>query len=160
MKRNILIIISLIAIDQIIKLIVINTLAISNISITLIPNFLSLNYVENAGAAFGLFGMGSRIFLILLDLLIIFFIIKLVLSKKNELGKNAKFAMSLVLAGGIGNVIDRIIRGYVVDYIDVTKLFKFPVFNFADICIVTGIVIAMIIIIVSTVKTQEAETTK
>ena len=64
--------------------------------------------------------------------------------------------MSLVLAGGIGNLIDRIFRGYVIDYFDITQLFNYPVFNFADICIVLGVVILFVTILINTVKSQES----
>lgn len=154
MKKNILKIILFIIIDQVIKLIVLRTIGIHG-DITIIPHFLSLSYVENAGAAFGM--IGNRIFLIALDIFIIFFIIKLMLNKKYELDKNANFGMSLILAGGIGNLIDRIFRGYVIDYIDITKLFDFPVFNFADICIVLGVIAVIAVIIVSTIRSQEAD---
>lgn len=157
MKKNILKIILLVIIDQIIKIIVINTLGTSGNDIILIPHFLSFSYVENTGAAFGMWF--SRIFLIGLDLMIIFIIIKLILSKKYELEKNAKLGLSLIMAGGIGNLIDRIFRGYVIDYIDITEFFEFPVFNFADICIVTGSIVVMAVIIINTIKSQEANET-
>ena len=64
--------------------------------------------------------------------------------------------MSLILAGGFANLIDRIVRGYVIDYIDITKLFNYPVFNFADICIVIGVILVFIIIIINTIKSQES----
>lgn len=153
MKKNILKIILLVVIDQIIKLIVFNTIGTSGNNIILVPHLLSLSYVENVGAAFGM--VGSRIFLIALDLLIIVFIIKLILNKKYEFEKNAKLGMCLILSGGIGNLIDRLFRGYVIDYIDITELFDFPVFNFADICIVLGVILVMAVIIINTVKNQE-----
>ena len=79
MKKNIIKIIILIAIDQLIKFIIINTIGKTGDSITIIPNILQLTYVENVGAAFGMFM--TRIFLIGLDILIIFVIIKYILQK-------------------------------------------------------------------------------
>lgn len=154
MKKNIFKIIILIAIDQIIKLIIFNTIGQSGNSITIIPNVLQLTYVENIGAAFGMFM--TRIFLIGVDLLIIFVVIKLMVSKKYDFDDKAKLGFSLILAGGIGNLIDRIFRGYVIDYIDITELFNYPVFNFADICIVVGVILIMVMIIINTIKSQES----
>ena len=77
------------------------------------------------------------------------------LNKKYQFAKNAILGMSLILAGGFANLIDRIVRGYVIDYIDITKLFNYPVFNFADICIVIGVILVFIIIIINTIKSQE-----
>lgn len=153
MKRNILVIIIIVIIDQLIKFAISNTIGISGESITLIPNVLALSYVENTGAAFGVFM--TRIFLIGVDLMIIFVVAKLALSKKYNLEKKSKFGMSLIIAGGIGNLIDRLFRGYVVDYIDITELFNYPLFNFADIAIVVGVIIVMVIIIINTIKSQE-----
>ena len=154
MKNNVLKIIVLVIIDQLIKLIIFNTIGKTGESITILPNILQLTYVENIGAAFGV--LMTRIFLIGLNLLIIFAVIKLMVSKKYDFDDKAKLGLSLILAGGIGNVIDRIFRGYVIDYIDISKLFNYPVFNFADICIVVGVILIMLIIIINTIKSQES----
>jgi signal peptidase II len=152
MKRNMYLIILLIAVDQIIKILICNTIAVSNETIILLPH-VALNYVENTGAAWGMFS--ERILLIFIDIIVIFVILKALLNKKYEFNNNAKLGMSLILAGGFGNLIDRIFRGYVVDYIDITRLFDYPIFNFADICIVVGVILVITVIIVNTVKDQE-----
>lgn len=152
MKRNTYLIILLIAVDQIIKILICNTIAVSNETIILLPH-VALNYVENTGAAWGMFS--ERILLIFIDIIVIFVILKALLNKKYEFNNNAKLGMSLILAGGVGNLIDRIFRGYVVDYIDITRLFDYPIFNFADICIVVGVILVITVIIVNTVKDQE-----
>lgn len=154
MKNNFLKIIILVIIDQLIKIIIFNTIGQTGESITILPNILQLTYVENIGAAFGV--LMTRIFLIGLNLLIIFAVIKLMLSNKYELDNKTKLGLSLIAAGGIGNVIDRIFRGYVIDYIDVNEIFNYPVFNFADICIVVGVILIMLIIIINTIKSQES----
>ena len=153
MKKNILKVIVLVIIDQLIKLVVLNTIAKTGESITIIPKFLQLTYVENFGGAFGIFM--TRILLIGVNLLIIFVIIKLLTSKKYDFDNKAKLGFSLILSGGIGNLIDRIFRGYVIDYIDITQIFNYPVFNFADICIVVGVILIMAMIIFNTIRTQE-----
>ena len=152
MKRNMYLIILLIAVDQIIKILICDTIAVSNETIILLPH-IALNYVENTGAAWGMFS--ERILLIFIDIIVIFVILKALLNKKYEFNNNAKLGMSLILAGGFGNLIDRIFRGYVVDYIDITRLFDYPIFNFADICIVVGVILVITVIIVNTVKDQE-----
>lgn len=154
MKKKVLMIVILVIIDQIIKGIISNTIGNSGDSITLIPNILSLNYVENIGGAFGI--LMTRIFLIGVNLTIIVTVWKLMVSKKYQFGHNAKLGMALIIAGGIGNVIDRIFRGYVIDYIDISEMFNYPVFNFADICIVVGVIIVMVTILINTVKSQES----
>lgn len=153
MKKNILRIMLLIIIDQLIKIIIFNTIGKTGEIIQVIPNILQLNYVENVGAAFGIFM--ARIFLIALDLLIIFAVAKLLVSKKYDFDDKTKLGFTFILAGGMGNLIDRVFRGYVIDYIDISKLFNYPVFNFADICIVIGVIIVMIMIIINTLKSQE-----
>lgn len=151
MKKRIPLIILLIAIDQIIKAVIVNI--INKLSLNIIPNVLKLSYVENTGAAWGI--LNTRICLILLDALIIFAIIKIATKAKNELDNITKLGMSFILAGGIGNLIDRIFRGYVIDYIDITQLLDYPVFNFADICIVVGVILVFVKIIINTLKKQE-----
>ena len=54
------------------------------------------------------------------------------------------WCVALIIAGGIGNLIDRILRGFVVDYLDISPLFNFPVFNLADCCVVIGTFLLML----------------
>lgn len=130
------------AFDQIIKWIVIKNLKpISNTS--LIDGFLSLHYTENRGAAFGSFQNMRWFFIILTLVVIIFFTIAIIKNKIKN--KFLLFAIILILSGGIGNLIDRIFLGYVVDYIQVS--FFPPIFNFADACISIGAVLFIFYII-------------
>lgn len=153
MKKHIVKILVLIVIDQIIKAVISSTLGNTGNSVTILPNILELTYVENSGAAFGMFS--GQILLIGVDILLIFFIIKIFLSKKYELIEGTRLGLSIILAGGIANLIDRIFRGYVIDYIDITKAFDYPVFNFADMCIVVGVILVIVVIIISTIQKQE-----
>lgn len=152
MKKNILLIISLVIIDQIIKLLVVRFLEPVG-SFTIMNGVLSLTYLENTGAAFGLWN--NRWMLIGVNILIIVTILKLLTSKKYEFTKTMKLAYALILAGGIANLIDRVLRGFVIDYIDISELFYYPVFNFADICIILGIITIMITVLVKTLQKQE-----
>lgn len=104
-------------------------------SIPLINNILHLTYVRNRGAAFGIF-YGQRWFLLLIGLLVVVFIYYFHLKvKKDELMQTA---LGFILGGSLGNLIDRSVRGYVIDYIDIRI---WPVFNFADIMIDIGVLL-------------------
>lgn len=98
-------------------------------------HILDLRYVENTGAAFSSFS-GARWFLV--ALVSVMLVALLIFTVKYKY-KNTFFLVSvtMIMAGGIGNLIDRIRLGYVIDYLDV-KLFNFAVFNFADVCVVLG----------------------
>ena len=99
---------------------------------------LSLNYLKNYGAAFNIFE-GNRIFLssisILSSLILIYFIFF-----KHLFNSFNRYALSLILAGSLGNGIDRVIKGYVIDFIDL-NIVDFPIFNIADISINIGCII-------------------
>jgi len=152
MKKKIPIIVLLVFLDQLLKIVIYNTIAQTGNSIEIL-NILKITYVENTGAAFGLFS--GNILLIGIDIVIIYTIVKLIISKKYKTTDLHRLGYSLILAGGIGNLIDRLFRGYVIDYIDISRIFNYPVFNLADVCIVVGVIIIMAIIIINTVKSQE-----
>lgn len=131
-----------IIIDQLFKIIVVNNLT-NNKSIEVIKSFFYLTYTNNKGAAFSIL-TGRRILLILVALIVIGVLIYYVRKNKIE-GKVNKIALSLVIGGSIGNLIDRILRGAVVDFIDI-KIFgyNFPIFNLADTFIVIGVFLLII----------------
>lgn len=99
----------------------------------IIPGVLRLTYVENDGAMMGLFGGKAQV-LMWITVVIIAVLLVLLLLKKLKFGFNYCCIVAII-AGGIGNLIDRFRLGFVVDYIDVLFV-KFYVFNFAD-CLVT-----------------------
>lgn len=131
-----------IIIDQLSKIIVVNNLT-NNKSIEVIKSFFYLTYTNNKGAAFSIL-TGRRILLILVAFIVIGVLIYYVRKNKIE-GKVNKIALSLVIGGSIGNLIDRILRGAVVDFIDI-KIFgyNFPIFNLADTFIVIGVFLLII----------------
>ena len=131
-----------IIIDQVSKLIVINTLSKTK-SVEVIKSFFYLTYTNNKGAAFSIL-TGRRILLILVALIVIGVLIYYVRKNKIE-GKVNKIALSLVIGGSIGNLIDRILRGAVVDFLDF-KIFgyNYPIFNLADTFIVLGVFLLLI----------------
>ena len=142
MKKNSLLVIILVSVllglDLLIKYLVSSYLT----SVNIIDNFFSLTYVLNDGAAFSLIASRTYI-LILIALICLLFI---VYELKNNLDDRVlSVGYSLVLAGLLGNFIDRLIDGYVVDYLSFRIFsFNYPVFNLADILIVLGIIIVII----------------
>lgn len=142
-------IICLVCIDQIVKLIIVNNLY--NSSINILNGILNFTYIENTGGAYGI-GNGNIVMFIIINVVIIALITKFVISNKKEIDAHTLLSLGLIIAGGIGNLIDRIFRGFVVDYIDFSPLVKFPVFNIADICVVLGVTIIVISIIINTIK--------
>lgn len=111
-----------------------------------------LTYVENRGIAFGMFG-GGRIFFIVITLMVL--LLLLWYYRKSE-GKThwLKCGTSLVVSGALGNLVDRIFRGFVVDFLDF-RLIDFPVFNIADIAVCVGAVLLVIHCFISEEKREE-----
>ena len=135
---SIVLVIVLLGIDLLLKYLVSTYLTTVNI----IDNFFSLTYVLNDGAAFSLFA--SRIYLLILIAIICLFFI--IYELKNNLDDRVlSIGYSLVLAGLLGNFLDRLIDGYIIDYLSFKILgYNYPIFNFADILIVVGIIIVII----------------
>lgn len=120
--------------DQLLKILVNTQLKPVGSPVEVIHNFFYLTYVENRGAAFGIF-QNQRWFFILCTIIITAAII-IALFKYKGHEFFSWTACILIIAGGIGNLIDRVFIGYVTDYISFT-IFP-PVFNFADICVTVG----------------------
>ena len=118
--------------------------------IVLIENVLNLTYVENTGAAFGIFNNHTNILSIIG--IIFFVIITYIVASKKLKGTSIIVALAFLAGGGISNVCDRIKFGFVVDYIDFT-LINYPVFNLADICVV----LSCIFIFIKILFTKESD---
>ena len=99
--------------------------------------FFSIDYVKNYGAAFNMLS-GSRIFLSTVSIIIALILIYFILYKKN-LSNLDLLSYSFILGGTIGNGIDRVTKGYVIDFINLNFI-NFPVFNIADISINIGLI--------------------
>lgn len=141
--------------DQIIKIIVMGTMGI-NSSISVIDNFFSLTYVENDGAAWSIFG-GNRIFLIIISIIALI-LIYLYFFKNQNLTKFELINYSILIGGIFGNLLDRIKFGKVIDYLDFQIFgYGFPVFNFADICIVISVILLLIYSIANRNEYKNAE---
>ena len=130
-----------ILLDQVSKYIVINYL---NKNIEIIKNFFYLIYTKNEGAAFSIL-TGKRLFFILITLLVLGMIINYIIKNKIS-NKIEVIAFSMIIGGSIGNLIDRIVRGFVIDFISVKILnYNFPIFNIADSLICIGVFILLFI---------------
>lgn len=140
MKKKIIIVALIVFImDQIIKILA--SIYLTNVSI--IPNVLSLTYAKNYGVAFSML-KEKRLIIIIISILLISFLIYVlkkdyILKDKDTLLINISFG--LLFGGILGNLFDRIIRGFVIDYINVSF---FSIFNLADIAITFGVVLLLI----------------
>ena len=125
--------------DQIVKALVVSTMQLRETA-PFLPPLLQLTRVHNYGAAWSSFS-GARLLLIVLTAagmgLLIWLLVRVV---RHPLGQ---WALACVIGGGVGNLIDRVRLGYVVDMLD-TMFMDFPVFNVADVFVVCGTVLAMI----------------
>lgn len=131
-----------VAFDQIVKALAVRFLAPVT-TVPIIPRVFHLTYIENTGAAFSIFA-GKSIFLIVLTSALIAVLIWLLVSlpkTKAYLTMNTAFA--LVIGGAVGNLIDRVRLGYVVDFFDF-RLIGFAIFNVADCFVVVGCALIMI----------------
>ena len=143
MKKLIPISLVCLLIDQIIKVVITTNLKIAD-SINIITNFFRITYLQNTGAAWSILS-GNKIVLILITIIALFLIYYFLL--KNKTLKNIEYILYGILIGGIlGNLIDRIRFGYVIDYLDFNfGSYRYPVFNLADICIVISIILLVLI---------------
>lgn len=132
---------ALVVADQLIKQWGLDVLAQVR-QINVIPGLFNLTYVENRGAAFGIFTGGTMILAVVTGILLLAITVCLLLGKIKP--DFLLWTVSLGLAGGFGNLYDRIVRGFVVDYLDFSSLFGFPVFNFADCCVVIATILILI----------------
>lgn len=110
--------------------------------------------VHNTGAAFGM-GQGQGIVFVVLALAIAVAVIAWLCVSRQRTAFEV-LGLALVVAGGIGNCIDRVTTGYVVDFINFTW-FEFPVFNVADICVTCGVVIFVVALVAHEVAASRGE---
>ena len=138
-----------ILVDQLSKYAMIALLKSESIDI----GFLHIKVIGNQGFAFGLTS-GSNIINILVIMLFLGVIIRFLITQQKNIAPVVQVILYLMLGGGLSNVIDRIIRGSVVDFIGVGN---FPVFNIADICIVVGWGLFVYSLIMYAVRKEESK---
>ena len=151
------IIVGIIALDQISKVLVCAFLYGEQLS--LIPGILRFSYVENTGMAFGMLANHRWIFMLLSVIGIAAVAFYLYRYQKTTVGR---IALSMIIGGGIGNMIDRIFRGFVVDFIDFCA---FPtlwawVFNIADSCVCVGAGLMALWMILDMIRESKEEKAK
>ena len=137
------IVVSLVSLDQYTKSIILNYFELYE-SKTIIDGFFSLTYVQNFGAGFSIMQNARTTFLIITPICLIGFTYLFI--RSND--KLSKTALLLMISGTIGNFIDRIVRIYVVDFLDFIIFgWDFPIFNVADIFLTIGVCLYIIALI-------------
>ena len=134
---------ALVVVDQITKVLTRAFIPLGE-KLTLVPHVVGLTYVQNTGAAFSSFSGGTKLLALLS--LVITVLISIAIAKDWLRHPFAQWSMAVVMAGAFGNFIDRAFIGYVTDMVD-TLFMNFAVYNFADICVVLGILALAIYII-------------
>lgn len=124
----------LVALDQLVKYLVLQNIPLGG-HVPFIPYLLELTYVQNTGAAFSIFS--EHTWMLALVSLVMSVVLALALWKNFFRHPLGKVTLTLLLAGAVGNLIDRVFRGFVVDMFNVLFM-NFAVFNVADICVVVG----------------------
>jgi signal peptidase II len=144
------IILALLSIDQLTKALIARSILFQS-SKSIIPGFFNLTHIRNRGAIFGFFSHSeSRILFIFLTLvslvalgLVIYYFFKTPSSQRFM-----KISLSVILAGALGNLMDRLFRGYVIDFLDFhIKNWHWPSFNVADACITVGAFLLIFILV-------------
>lgn len=140
----------LVVLDQISKFFLVRSIPLHG-SVPVIPGFFALAHIRNKGAIFGMFnrsGIKSVTLLLLLASIAALGFVVYYFLKTPASHRWTKVALSLILAGAVGNQIDRFVRGSVVDFLELhVKGFYWPTFNVADACISTGAVLLAALIV-------------
>jgi len=123
-------------------------------TIPIVDDVFHITHVGNTGAAFGIFP-GSRWILIALSLIIIIGFIYVIVTRKFD-DKWMRFGIAFMLGGAIGNLIDRLFIGHVVDFLDF-RLINFPVFNIADIFVTVGAGMVIVYTVLTTIREAKNE---
>ena len=155
MKKYLYFILPLIyvAFDHITKFLVIQKIPYR--SYIKINDYFSIVNISNTGVAFSMF-QNNNIFFVILVSLVIISLIYFIYKNRNELTKLQIHSLLLILSGGIGNLIDRLFRGAVVDFIDVgyKQVYRWPAFNIADSCVCIGVTLFIISILLFNKKVK------
>lgn len=137
---EVLVTIVILLLDQLSKIVCANWLTtLPEYTYVLIPNVFNLSYVENRGAAFGML-QNARMFFLIMTVIVCLFILFYLIKEHKKLHFLIRFSLSLILAGALGNFIDRLFLGYVRDMFSAV-IINFAVFNVADSAITVGTVL-------------------
>ena len=136
-KKKIYVIVILVVLlvlsDQLLKIFIPNF--IQNGTKEIIPNLFNLTYAKNTGGAFS-FAQNNLFVIVLTNIVILGIAIKFISAQISRVDVVTRISLCMIIAGGMGNLIDRVFRGFVIDYLDFTPLISFPIFNLADIYVV------------------------
>ena len=136
MIASILFVILLVVLDQASKIYLTLVNKTSPIDLEVIRGIFRITYTCNDGAAFSIL-KGKRVFFIIMTIIVVFLIVYYLL--KNKVYWVEKYSLLLIISGAVGNLIDRIMYGYVIDFLDFIIFgYDFPVFNIADSFITIG----------------------
>ena len=144
LKIAIIVCIIIIAIDQLSKILISNF-----VPETVGNEYFAIEITKNTGMAFG-FNSGNTKNIVL-STFVIFIMITFIKNQRNQIDEKTLIAISMVIGGGISNIIDRIFRGGVFDFI---KILFIPNFNVADLCICTGWLLLVIFLVIYTRKVE------
>ncbi|OOV37430.1 signal peptidase II [Staphylococcus sp. MB371] len=138
-------IIILIALDQLTKFLIVKSLEVGE-SIKVISNFLYITSHRNQGAAWGI--LQGKMWLFYIVTIVVLVILFMFFKNEGYGRPDVQLGLSLLIAGAIGNFIDRLFRGEVVDFVD-TYIFSynFPIFNVADAALTLGVIVLIIVIL-------------
>lgn len=151
---HILLLLIIVAMDQLTKWAVVSNLSLHQ-SIPVIPDVLRITHVENRGAAFGLLQNFQWLFIVVtLLILLLAFVYRDRIRQEPRL---LQFAIIIGLGGAIGNFIDRIRLGHVIDFIEVTMTPRFPIFNLADVAIVVGVGLLILTTLFDSKRTTDGD---
>ena len=142
---SVLIIGLLFAIDQVSKSFAYNNLYLNGEESALKNAIFSLYYVENTGISFSMLNSKMALIIIITSIILAILVYVLLRTPKYKYYMPFSCELSVIIAGAIGNLYDRIFRGYVIDFI-MLEFIDFPVFNFADICVCVGLFVLVILI--------------
>ncbi|ATH62858.1 signal peptidase II [Staphylococcus pasteuri] len=149
---SLFVVIFILVIDQITKWIIASSMKIGD-SYEVIPNFLNITSHRNNGAAWGI--LSGKMFFFYIITVIILIILVLFFIKEAKYNLFMQLAVSLLFAGALGNFIDRLFNGEVVDFID-TNIFgyDFPIFNIADSSLTIGVILIIIALLKDTTNKE------
>lgn len=150
-------IILLVILDQISKYAAVANLKTINATHPFIEGLLQFRYIHNTGASFGIL-QGKQTFLIIVTTITLLLLL-VVIYRNIFKSTTEQIALILIAAGGIGNLIDRVINGYVVDFLDF-QFIDFPVFNVADSFVCIGFSLFILYYIIEEIKNKKLKKNK
>ncbi len=142
---SILIVVLILIADQVTKFVIRTQMAVGE-SFNVIPHFLSITSHRNNGAAWGILSGKITFFYIITFIILIALVVFFIKEAKNQM--MMQIAISLLFAGALGNFIDRVRTGEVVDFVDTVIFgYDFPIFNIADASLTIGVILLVIILL-------------